>query len=48
MAVGHTGVHHDPLEEEATGGEVGYDRGAAGTAGPPPPRRDGDDRETRP
>ncbi|HEX7189540.1 MAG TPA: solute carrier family 23 protein [Actinomycetes bacterium] len=47
LAVGHTGVHRDPLEDEATGGEVGYDSGAAGTAGPPPPRRDDDDGETR-
>ncbi|HEU4913511.1 MAG TPA: solute carrier family 23 protein [Actinomycetes bacterium] len=38
MAVGDAGRH------EASLGEVGFERGAAGT--PPPPRRDGDDRET--
>jgi uracil-xanthine permease len=47
IAVGHSGVHHDPLEDQATGGEIGYDQGAAGSPTPPPPRRDGgDDRET--
>jgi len=34
-------VHHDPFEPEATGGEIGYDEGAAGTT-PPAPRRDDD------
>jgi hypothetical protein len=41
VAVGHTGVHRDPYEDEASLGEVGFERGAAGT--PPPPRRDDDD-----
>ncbi len=40
MAVGDAGRH------EASLGEIGFERGAAGT--PPAPRRDGDDRETRP
>jgi uracil-xanthine permease len=44
IAVGQTGVHRDPLETEASLGEVGFEHGAAGD--PPSPRRDGDDRET--
>jgi xanthine/uracil permease len=44
IAVGHTGVHHDAYEDEASLGEVGFERGAAGN--PPSPRRDGDDRES--
>ena len=47
IAVGHTGVHHDPLEDEATGGEIGYDEGAAGTPRPPHRREDGDDGDDR-
>ncbi|HTE74032.1 MAG TPA: solute carrier family 23 protein [Actinomycetes bacterium] len=45
IAVGHTGVHHDPLEDQATGGEIGYDEGAAGPTHPPDRREDaaGDD-----
>ena len=48
IAVGATGVHRDPFEEQAALGEVGYEVDAAGTGAgtPPPPRRDGDDRET--
>jgi len=48
IAVGATGVHRDPYEDQAALGEVGYEVDAAGTGAgaPPPPRRDGDDRET--
>jgi uracil-xanthine permease len=46
IAVGHTGVHRDPFEDEASLGEIGFERGAAGT--PPSPHRDGDgDRATQ-
>ncbi|HEX6937719.1 MAG TPA: solute carrier family 23 protein [Actinomycetes bacterium] len=45
IAVGHTGVHHDVYEDEASLGEAGFEHGAAGDPTPPTPRQDGTERK---